>query len=81
MLCQLSYAPRFDRRECIGVFRHHPGVGGLGLVALFLVLTCAFAGIAVDAGLAGRWVIAVAAGVLGAWMGTFAWTALRKTLR
>jgi hypothetical protein len=63
------------------VLRHHPGVGGLGLVALFSVLTCAFAGIAVDAGLAGRWVIAVAAGVLAAWMGTFALTALRRTLR
>ena len=32
-----------------------------GMGALFLVLTCAFAGIAVAAALAGRWVIAVAA--------------------
>ena len=56
-------------------------MGGLGLVALFFVLTCALAGIAVDAGLAGRWVIAVAAGVLAAWMGSFALTVLRKTLR
>jgi hypothetical protein len=56
-------------------------VGGLGLAALFVVLTCAFAGIAVDAGLAGRWVIAVAAAVLAAWMGTFALTALRRTRR
>jgi hypothetical protein len=81
VLCQLSYAPRFDRR---GVYRrvgHHPGVGSLGLAVLFLVLTCAFAVIAVDAGLAGRWVIAVAAGVLGAWMASFAFTALRKRLR
>ena len=81
MLYQLSYAPRFGRRECIGGFRHHPGVGGLGLAALFLVLTCAFAGIAVDAGLAKQWVIAVAAALLGAWMSTFALTALRKTRR
>jgi hypothetical protein len=56
-------------------------VGGLGLVALFLVLTCAFAALAVDAGLAGRWVIAVAAAVLAGWIGTFALASLRRTRR
>jgi hypothetical protein len=57
------------------------GVGGLGLVALFSVLTLAFAGIAVDAGAAGRWVIAAAAAALAAWMGSLALTVLRKTRR
>ena len=38
------------------------------LVALFTVLTLAFAGIAVAAAVAGRWVIAVAALVLAAWL-------------
>jgi hypothetical protein len=56
-------------------------VGGLGLAALFLVLTCAFGGIAVSAGLAGRWAIAVAAGVLAAWMGSFVLTIVRKARR
>jgi hypothetical protein len=56
-------------------------VGSPGLAALFAVLTCAFAGIALDAGLAGRFVIAVAAAVLAAWMGSFALTALRRRRR
>jgi hypothetical protein len=81
VLYQLSYAPRFDRRECIGGLGHDPDVGSLGLAALFAVITCAFAGIAVDAGLAGRFVIAAAAAVLAAWMGSFAFTALRKRRR
>ncbi|HZU20096.1 MAG TPA: hypothetical protein VE982_02640 [Gaiellaceae bacterium] len=49
------------------------------LVALFGLITLAFAGIAVASASAGRWVIAAAAGVLAAWMGSFAWSALRKT--
>ena len=51
------------------------------MAALFVVLTCAFGGIAVDAGLAGRWVIAAAAAVLAAWMSTFAAAALRRMRR
>ncbi len=49
------------------------------LAVLFSVLTVAFAGIAVGSATAGRWVIAVAAAALAAWMGTFAWQALRRT--
>lgn len=51
------------------------------LAALFTVITLAFAGIAVAGGLAGRWVIALAAAALAAWMGTIAWAALKKALR
>jgi hypothetical protein len=61
--------------------RHHHGVGGIGLAALFSVLTFAFGGIAVAAGAAGRWVIAVAAAALAAWMGSFAWGAVRRIFR
>ena len=56
-------------------------VGSPGLGVLFAVLTCAFAGIAVDSALAGRWVITVAAGALAAWMSTFVRQVLRKTRR
>jgi heme O synthase-like polyprenyltransferase len=49
------------------------------LGALFLVLACAFAGIAVAAFGARVWVVAVAAAVLGAWMLGFAVRALRRT--
>ncbi len=48
---------------------------------LFSVLTLAFAGIAVGSGAAGRWVIAVAAAALAAWMGSFALAALRRIRR
>ena len=51
------------------------------LVALFSVLTLAFAGIAVGSAAAGRWVIAVAAAAIAAWMGSFAVAALRRTRR
>jgi hypothetical protein len=56
-------------------------VGSPGLGVLFAVLTCAFAGIAVDAGFAGRWVIAFAAAALAVWMSTFVRQVLRKTRR
>jgi hypothetical protein len=49
------------------------------LAALFSVITVAFAGIALASALAGRWVIAFAAAALGGWMGSLAWTALRKS--
>jgi hypothetical protein len=62
----------------LGIIRR---VGSLGLAVLFAVLTCAFAGIAVAGGLAGQWVIALAAGALAAWMGSLASTVLRKSRR
>ena len=48
------------------------------MVVLFAVITVAFAGIAVASASAGRWVIALAAAALSVWMGTFAWSALRR---
>ena len=53
-------------------------MGRFALPALFGVLTCALAGIALTSAGAGRWPIAVAAAVLAAWMGSFALAALRK---
>jgi hypothetical protein len=47
----------------------------LGL--LFLVLGLAFGGIALAAGRAGQWVIAVAAAALGGWMLTMSLRLLR----
>jgi formate hydrogenlyase subunit 3/multisubunit Na+/H+ antiporter MnhD subunit len=48
------------------------------LGALFAVLALAFAGIAVAAGGAGKWVIAVAAAALAVWMGGSALRGLRR---
>ena len=45
------------------------------------VLTVALAGIALAAATAGRWVIAIAAAGIAAWMGSLAWTALRRLHR
>ena len=56
-------------------------MGGIGLAALFSVLTVALAGIALAAATAGRWVIAIAAAGIAAWMGSLAWTALRRLHR
>jgi hypothetical protein len=56
-------------------------MGSPGLGVLFALLTCAFAGISVDAALAGRWVITFAAAALAFWMGTFVLQVLRKTRR
>jgi hypothetical protein len=50
----------------------------VGLALLFSVIALAFGGIAVASALAGQWPIAAAAAALGAWMGSFAWTAVRK---
>ena len=47
------------------------------LGALFLVLTLLFAGIAVSAVRADQWVVAVPAAVLGGWLATMAFAALR----
>lgn len=51
------------------------------MVALFSFLTLAFSGIAVGAATANRWVIAVGAGAIAIWMGSFAWSALRRIRR
>jgi hypothetical protein len=51
----------------------------VALAGLFSVITLAFAGLAVAAALAGSWVIAFAAGALAGWMGSLAWSAIRKT--
>jgi len=48
------------------------------MAALFAILTSAFAGIAVESALAGRWVITVAAAALAAWMASLTATAVRK---
>jgi hypothetical protein len=56
-------------------------VGGFGLAALFSVLTIGLAGIALAAANHGQWVIALAAAVIAAWMGSVAWTNLRKMRR
>ena len=49
------------------------------MAALFSFLTLGFAAIAVYAGTAQRWPIAVAAGALAFWMGSLAWSTLRRT--
>ena len=49
------------------------------LGALFLVLACAFAGIAFAAATAHVWVVAAAAAVLALWLLTFAARGLRRT--
>ncbi len=51
------------------------------LGVLFSALTVAFAGIAWAAGDAGVWVIALASGVIAAWLGTLAFGALRPRRR
>ncbi|MGH3025035.1 MAG: hypothetical protein ACRDLR_01120 [Gaiellaceae bacterium] len=48
-------------------------------VALFSLLTLGFLLIALWSAGAGQWVIAATAGALAAWMGTLAWSALRRT--
>ncbi len=48
------------------------------MALLFAVLTCALAGVAAASALAGRWVIALAAGVLAGWMASLAASAMRK---
>ena len=50
-------------------------------MALFAVLTLAFAGIAAAGAEAGAWVIAVGAAAIAAWMGSLAWSALRRIRR
>jgi hypothetical protein len=56
-------------------------VGRIGPAVLFCALTLMFVVIAAAAGEAERWVIAVAAAVLALWMGSFAWSALRRIFK
>jgi hypothetical protein len=56
-------------------------IAAVALVALFTVLTLAFAGIAAGSATAGRWVIAIPAAAIAVWMGSFAVAALRRTRR
>jgi hypothetical protein len=51
----------------------------MALATLFSAITVAFAGIAVWSAEAQKWVIAVAAAALAAWMASLAWSAVRKT--
>jgi hypothetical protein len=48
------------------------------MVALFTTITVAFALIAVWTVAAGRYPIGLAAAALAAWMGSLAWSALRR---
>jgi hypothetical protein len=48
------------------------------IAALFSVITVAFAGIAIWCASASQWVLAVAAAALAVWMGSLAWSALRR---
>jgi hypothetical protein len=56
-------------------------VGRIGPALLFSFLTLGFAGIALAAATAEKWVIAVAAVVLALWMGSFAWSSLRRIFK
>jgi hypothetical protein len=51
----------------------------VSLAALFSVITLAFAAIAVWTASAHQWPIALAAAALAAWMGTLAWSGIRKS--
>jgi hypothetical protein len=53
----------------------------MAMVALFTFLALAFTGIAVGAATADRWIIAVGAAAIAAWLGSFAWSALRRMRR
>ncbi len=48
------------------------------LAALFSVITAGFTAVAIWAAASGQWVIAAAGAALAAWMGSLAWSALRK---
>jgi hypothetical protein len=49
------------------------------MALLFTAITVAFAGIALWSATAGPWPIALGAAALAVWMGSLAWTAMRKT--
>jgi hypothetical protein len=56
-------------------------VGRFALPTLFSVLTAAFVVIAFAGASHGQWVIGVAAAGIAAWMGTLAWSALKRARR
>ena len=56
-------------------------MSGVPIAVLFCALTVGLAGIAVSALTAGRWIIPAAAALIAAWMGSFAWSALRRIRR
>jgi hypothetical protein len=49
------------------------------LAALFSAITLAFLGVAVWTASAGQWLIAVCAAALAFWMGSLAWSAMRRS--
>jgi hypothetical protein len=51
------------------------------LAVLFSVITLAFGAIAIWSASAHQWVIAAAAAALAVWMGSLAWTAIRRSRR
>jgi hypothetical protein len=51
------------------------------LAVLFSVITLAFGAIAVWSASAHQWVIAAAAAALAVWMGSLAWSAIRRSRR
>ena len=73
-LYQLSYAPSL--RRIVALPRMLSQRHALGL--LFLALALGFGGIALAAGGAKQWVIAVAAAALGGWMLTMSVRLLRR---
>ena len=85
MLCQLSYAP--GRGDCSPAFRgipcdYAPPVQKRALGALFGGLAAALIAVAVAAiagagASLGRWVIALAALAIAAWLGSLALSAFR----
>ena len=52
----------------------------MAMTALFSLITLAFAAIAVWCASASQWILAVAAAALALWMGSLAWSGLRRML-
>ena len=52
----------------------------MAMTALFSLITLAFAAIAVWCASASQWILAVAAAALAVWMGSLAWSGLRRIL-
>ena len=65
------YPGPFSRLALVAAPRRRP------LGALFALLTLLFAGLTAYAAIDGQWIIAVAAGVLGAWMADLTFRAVR----
>jgi hypothetical protein len=80
VLCQLSYCPRFGT----GFYRRQrstlvpvPAPRRRPLGVLFGLLAAIFVALATYAGLAGQWIVAVGAGVLGLWLADLAFRSVR----